>query len=71
MKAVILGSEVRADGSVLVTFGRQDFSQGQLVIPAAMRGDASLQDLVDMLYDPVALQSIVVSRKQERNRNSP
>lgn len=70
MKAVILGSEVRDDGSVLVTFGRQDFSQGQLVIPAAMRGDASLQDLVDMLYDPTALQSIVVSRKQERNRTN-
>lgn len=70
MGAVILGSEVRPDGSVLVTYGRQDFSQGQLVIPQSMRGDASLQSIVDMLYDPEALSALTISRKQERNRSS-
>lgn len=71
MGALILGSDVQPDGSVIVTYGRKDFSQGQLVITPEMRGDASLQSIVDSLYDHEVFTAQMVSRKQERARATP
>jgi hypothetical protein len=69
-QAPILSSTENPDGSWTVVYGRRDFTQGSLVITKAMLGDATLQSVVDSLYDHEAFMSTVVSRKQERNRGN-
>lgn len=71
MGAPILGTEMRPDGSAVVTYGRKDFSQGQLVITAALVGSPLLQSIVDSLYDHEQFTASVVSRKQEKARAEP
>jgi hypothetical protein len=68
VSAPILDSKVREDGSVIVTVGREDFAQANLVLTADGRGSAHLQEIADTLYHPETVQAITISRTQEQKR---
>lgn len=68
MPAQALSSTIREDGTVVVTVGRQDLAQANLVLTPEGRGDAQIQQVMDTLYRPEELGAITVSRKQEQKR---
>lgn len=68
MPAQALSSEVREDGTVHVTVGRQDFAQAHLILTPEGRGSTQVQEIMESLYDPATVGAILISRKQERKR---
>ena len=68
MAHIVLGSEVRENGSVVVTVGRRDLAQAVCVLTPAARGEASTVEIYELLYEPGALNALVISRRQQAKR---